>query len=78
MKSEFFDRNLLSDPGEGSAFLESIFEASTQYSLMGLDPDGVIQLWNEVARREYGHEPDEVIGKAFISILHTPEEEESR
>src|SRR5260370_15872534 len=41
---------------------------------MGKGMDGTILLWNEGARRLYGYEPDEVIGKANADILHTPED----
>src|SRR5260370_36932212 len=41
---------------------------------MGKGMDGTILLWNEGARRLYGYEPDEVVGKANADILHTPED----
>jgi protein-histidine pros-kinase len=53
-------------------FLESILRSSTQYSIIGVAPDGIIELWNEGARLIYGYETDEVIGKANIEMLHTP------
>lgn len=57
-----------------SAFLKNILESSTEYSIIGKDLTGMIQLWNAGARRIYGYEPEEVIGKANSSILHTPED----
>jgi PAS domain S-box-containing protein len=39
--------------------------------------DGGIQLWNEGARRLYGYESRDVVGRANISILHTAEDRES-
>ena len=59
---------------EQSAFLQNILESSTEYSIIGKDLTGKIQLWNAGARRLYGYEPEEVIGKANSSILHTPED----
>jgi PAS domain S-box-containing protein len=55
-------------------FLENILQASTEYSIIGSQLDGTIQLWNEGARRLYGYEPEEVIGKADISLLHSPDD----
>ena len=49
-------------------------ESSTEYSVIAKDLDGRILLWNEGARRLYGYEPDEVVGKANSSMLHVPED----
>jgi PAS domain S-box-containing protein len=38
------------------------------------DLEGKILLWNEGARRLYGYEPEEVVGRANSSILHVPED----
>jgi len=60
--------------GGESAFLQNILESSTEYSIIGKDLTGKIQLWNAGARRLYGYEPADVVGKANSSILHTPED----
>jgi PAS domain S-box-containing protein len=60
--------------GEQSAFLQNILESSTEYSIIGKDLNGKIQLWNAGARHLYGYEPEDVIGKANSSMLHTPED----
>jgi len=60
--------------GEQSAFLQNILESSTEYSIIGKDLTGKILLWNAGARRLYGYEPEEVIGKANSSMLHTPDD----
>ena len=54
--------------------MENILQASTEYSIIGKDLEGNIQLWNEGARRLYGYEAAEVVGKANSAILHTPED----
>ena len=59
---------------EESVFLKNILESSTEYSIIGKDLTGKIELWNAGARRIYGYEPVEVIGKANSSVLHTPED----
>jgi len=55
-------------------FMANVLESSTEYSLIGKDLEGKILLWNEGARRLYGYEPEEVVGKANSSILHTVED----
>src|SRR3990172_2080633 len=60
--------------GEQSAFLHNILESSTEDSIIGKDLTGKIELRNAGARRIYGYAPEEVIGKANSSILHTPED----
>jgi len=54
---------------DAEAFISSVLEASTEYSMIATDRDGVISLWNKGARRLYGYEPDEVIGRNK-SLLH--------
>jgi PAS domain S-box-containing protein len=53
--------------------LNSILEWSTEYAIVAMDLDGVIVVWNEGARRIYGYEPEEVIGKSVL-ILHEPDD----
>ncbi len=69
-----FDSALLREAQDGMDFLAGVLEASTEYSIIGKDLDGNILLWNEGARRMYGYEPEEVIGRANAEILHTPED----
>jgi PAS domain S-box-containing protein len=51
------------------AFIGSVLEASTEYSIIATDPQGVIVLWNEGARRLYGYESAEIVGRAK-PVLH--------
>ncbi len=55
-------------------FLESILQASTEYSIIGASQDGTIELWNEGARRLYGYEAEDMVGKASISSLAARED----
>ncbi|MFI4972754.1 MAG: PAS domain-containing protein, partial [Hyphomicrobiales bacterium] len=64
---------LFSDPQDAASFIGNVLEASTEYSIIGADLEGNIQLWNEGAHRLYGYEPDDVVGKANFSILHAAE-----
>src|ERR1700758_1720570 len=72
-----FDADVIRGTGEAAEFLANVLEASTEYSVIGKDLDGKILLWNEGARRLYGHEPEEVVGKATSQILHVPEDVKS-
>ncbi|GAB5440695.1 MAG: hypothetical protein Fues2KO_10440 [Fuerstiella sp.] len=65
------DGNLVSSAAEAVDFISNILESSTEYSIVGKDLDGRIVLWNEGARRLYGYEPEEVVGKADSAILYS-------
>jgi PAS domain S-box-containing protein len=71
--TKLFDSAIVGNPQEAVDFITNILESSTEYSVIGKDLDGKILLWNEGARRLYGYEPEEVVGRANSSILHTPE-----
>ena len=74
MTSKWFDNT---DPRQAEAdanLLTDVLEASTEYSVIGLDLEGRILMWNEGARRLYGYEPEEVVGKANSAILYTLED----
>ncbi|MFN3466122.1 MAG: PAS domain S-box protein [Candidatus Brocadiales bacterium] len=58
---------------ETTNFLNSILLGSTEYSIMALDPQGRIQAFNEGARKMYGYEPEEVVGKCLIHSLFSAE-----
>src|SRR6202140_4191671 len=68
------DPALFADPYAAANFIGNVLESSTETSIIGMDLEGNIQLWNEGARRLYGYEPEAVIGKANSSILHTVED----
>ncbi len=56
-----------------ATFLDSILESSTEYSIIAMDLDGRIIVWNEGARRIYGYEQHEVIGKSAF-LLSDPDD----
>lgn len=62
---------------EQIAFLKSILESSIAYSIVAYDLDGWIVAWNEGARRIYGYEASEVVGKVQAFILHDPDDVKS-
>jgi PAS domain S-box-containing protein len=52
-------------------FLENVLESATQYSMVALDLERRIVLWNEGARRNYGYSAKEIVGER-ADILHVP------
>ncbi|MDQ1521030.1 MAG: hypothetical protein QOI55_2103, partial [Actinomycetota bacterium] len=74
IRSSFFDNSVIRDAQTAVDFIGTILESSTEYSIIGTDLEGTILLWNEGARRLYGYEPDEVVGKFTSAMLHTPDE----
>ncbi len=72
--SKSFDNAVAGDLREAEDLIGSILESSTEYAIIGKALDGKILLWNEGARRIYGYEPEEVVGKANSTILHTAED----
>src|SRR5437899_9374615 len=74
MSAKLFDSSIVGTGEQALAFIRNILESSTEYSIIGKDLDGKILLWNEGARRLYGYEPEEVVGKANSSILHAPQD----
>ena len=74
MATKLFDSAIVGTTEQALDFIGNILESSTEYSVIGKDLTGKILLWNEGARRLYGYEPEEVVGKANSSILHIPED----
>jgi PAS domain S-box-containing protein len=77
MATKLFDSTIVSTAEQALDFIGNVLESSTEYSIIGKDLDGKIPLWNEGARRLYGYEPEEVVGKANSSMLHVPEDVKS-
>ncbi|MBI3563529.1 MAG: PAS domain S-box protein [Gammaproteobacteria bacterium] len=59
---------------EATTFLNNVLESSTEYSIIAKDLKGNILTWNEGARRNYGYNAEEMVGKGNTSLLHTPED----
>jgi PAS domain S-box-containing protein len=74
MSTKFLDSTILNTTKGALDFIGNILESSTEYSIIGKDLTGKILLWNEGARRLYGYEPEEIIGKLNSDVLHTPED----
>ena len=74
MTAKLFDSTIAGTADQALDFIGNILESSTEYSIIGNDLDGTILLWNEGARRLYGYEPEEIVGRANASMLHVPED----
>jgi PAS domain S-box-containing protein len=74
MPAKPFDPAIVGNAATAVDFITSILQASTEYSIIGKGLDGTILLWNEGAKRLYGYEPEEVVGKANSAILHAEED----
>jgi PAS domain S-box-containing protein len=76
-RSKKADQEQPSDPpltnAERAAFLDAILESPTGCSIVALNLDGVILIWNEGARRLYGYSATEAVGKNHL-FLHAPED----
>jgi PAS domain S-box-containing protein len=69
MRVEYAD-----DPDNSySSVLTSILDASTMYSIVATRLDGTFMLWNEGARRIYGYDAHEMMGRN-LRLLHRPED----
>lgn len=74
MKRRLFDAAIIGNTQEALDFITNILESATEYSIIGQDLNGKILLWNEGARRLYGYEPEEVLGKEDSTILFPAED----
>jgi PAS domain S-box-containing protein len=66
-------KRVMREFAETKTFLDNILQSSTKYSIIGKDLDHNILSWNEGARRNYGYDAGEIIGRNS-NILHTPED----
>jgi PAS domain S-box-containing protein len=73
-RARAFDSKIIGSAEQARDMIGNILEASSEYSIIGKGLDGTIVLWNEGATRLYGYQPEEVIGLANASLLHTPED----
>lgn len=62
---------------EATNFLSDVLKSSIAYSIMALDLEGNILIWNEGAKRNYGYNAEEMVGKKNLWILYTTEDIES-
>jgi PAS domain S-box-containing protein len=60
---------------EATDFLHSVLDSSTEYAIIATDMEWHVLTFNEGARRTFGYEPEEVLGRLF-QRLAPPEEAE--
>src|SRR5687768_11134376 len=66
---------LMSSLKKELAFFKSIWNSSTEYSLTAVDRQGNIVAWNEGAIRIYGYDSDEIIGKSWLTLYKSDDED---
>lgn len=75
---KLFDTALVGKDAQSALdFISNLLQSSVDYSIIGKDLNDKILLWNEGAKRLFGYEPDEVIGKMNAATLRTPEDREA-
>lgn len=60
---------------ETTEFLEAVLESSTEYAIVATDESWHVQVFNEGARRIFGYEPDEMIGRSLETLVPADERE---
>ena len=73
MTAGSFDGAAFGDASDAAAFVGDVVESSTERSIVAVDTDGLIVLWNEGARRFYGYERPEILGRSW-SLLYAQED----
>lgn len=68
----------LATPAPPGGSFEAVLRALTEYSVIGCDPSGTINCFNEGAARMLGYHPDEVLGRHTPALLHDPDEVAAR
>jgi PAS domain S-box-containing protein len=61
-----------------NARFRSVLRAATAYSIIGTDPDGLIQLFNEGSEIMLGYQAEEMNGRETLMAIHLPAEIEAR
>ena len=70
MSVGLFDAAAFESPEDAVDFIAGILESSTEYAMIATDEHGAIVLWNEGARRLYGHALADVAGLPW-TFLHS-------
>jgi PAS domain S-box-containing protein len=60
---------------EATDFLHSVLDSSTEYAIVATDMEWHVLTFNEGARRTFGYEPEEVLGRTLARLI-PPEEVE--
>src|SRR4051812_14686939 len=58
--------------GQVERCLPGLLESITEHAIVAVDGDGVIQFWNEGARRAHGIPPEQVVGLKTVADLFGP------
>jgi PAS domain S-box-containing protein len=66
-----YEQDLLHASKEAERMAEVVRRSSD--AIIALEPDGTIQGWNRGAELIFGYSADEAVGKAFLSLIFSPE-----
>jgi PAS domain S-box-containing protein len=66
MSRGLLDARALGNREDAFESIGDVLESVTEYSMSAIDPDGVVLLWNEGARRLYGYASAEMIGRSWL------------
>ena len=64
--------------GQEAERFASVLRAATEQSIIGMDVDGVITVFNEGAERMLGYTAEEVVGRETLQLIHDPREVAAR
>ncbi|MEV4281508.1 PAS domain S-box protein [Actinoplanes xinjiangensis] len=62
------------DLRRANTLFTGVLSAATEYSIIGTDPDGTINVFNTGAERLLGYRASEVIGQTTPALIHDPAE----
>ena len=64
--------------GQEAERFASVLRAATEQSIIGMDVDGVITVFNEGAERMLSYTAEEVVGRETLQLIHDPREVAAR
>ena len=74
MNPAFFDPAFVgSSPDDTYEFILDLLRFPMDMALLGFGHDARLRLWSKGARRLYGYQPEEVVGRKSVNILYPPE-----
>ncbi|MCC6175588.1 MAG: PAS domain S-box protein [Chloroflexi bacterium] len=67
-------RRQAAELAETTTFLNSVLESATEYAITAVDLQGRFETWNEGAKRIYGYQAEDTIGKLALADLYLKDE----
>jgi PAS domain-containing protein len=73
VNADLFASQAIASESKALEFIGNILKSSTEHPMIATDLEGVILAWREGARRLYGYEAVEIIGRPK-AVLHAQED----